>query len=91
MNKYEKDFDGKNLGSNGFPICPKCGGLLSWDNDYDAQDLGYDFYGVVSALYCGGCGMHIEAENNGDEYVLLNTSTKNGRLVHTKYGKEHLT
>ena len=36
-----------------------CGGKLIWQNDYDAEDLGYE-KGIVTILNCSSCNAHVE-------------------------------
>lgn len=36
--------------------CGFCGGKLIWQNDFDAEDLGYDKEGIVTYYTCSECG-----------------------------------
>lgn len=41
--------------------CFHCGErTLCWDNDFDAEDLGYDQPGIVQFLHCENCGAEVE-------------------------------
>lgn len=50
-----------NLSENGWPTCPKCGGILHWNADFMASELGQtdkddtENNDVVSCLTCPNC------------------------------------
>jgi len=53
--------------------CFHCGcHAVSWDSDFDFEDMGYEGEGVVHICHCSNCGAEIEyrvandkEENNG--------------------------
>lgn len=51
--------------------CGFCGGDCYWQNDFDAQDLGYDKDGVVSFWTCSNCRAEWEGTllDEGDEDI----------------------
>lgn len=42
-------------------LCPNCmEGVLSWDSDEEAEDIGYSEPGILSFYHCTACGAEIE-------------------------------
>jgi len=87
MNRYEKNFNGKDISHNGFPHCPKCGGTICWENDYNAEDLMYNNDGIVSVFRCSHCGLVSEMLVEDDGYKLLMTQGK-GKPSYTQLAKD---
>ena len=49
-------------------LCPKCSTPLGWQNDYDAQDLGYDEdFSIISQWACGECNTFVEIAYSSDK------------------------
>ena len=43
--------------------CYVCGEKsVIWDCDYDAEDFGYDYPGIVSCYHCINCGAEITVD-----------------------------
>lgn len=41
--------------------CFHCGNRsVIWDSDYDAEDMGYEWKGIVQMLHCTRCGAVIQ-------------------------------
>lgn len=46
---------------NGFFMCPRCEKRAAvWQSDFDAQDVGYEKFGIVTFYTCGNCDSEIE-------------------------------
>ena len=37
-----------------------CTNSVSWDNDFDFEDMGYEGEGIVHICHCSNCGAEIE-------------------------------
>ena len=46
--------------------CSECGVKLIWNNDFDAEDCGYEFDGVVGVYSCPYCDTMYEIVDNFD-------------------------
>lgn len=44
--------------------CEKCSNKLIWGNDFDAEDCGYEFEGIVSFYSCSYCDTLYEIIDN---------------------------
>lgn len=54
--------------------CSKCNIPTGWCNDFDAEDYGYEFEGVVGVYCCGECDTMYNVVSNfetGEEYVII--------------------
>lgn len=54
--------------------CKICNSETFWCNDFDTEDYGYDFEGIVSIWCCGNCDRLYQHVNNFDdnrEYIIL--------------------
>lgn len=52
----------------GFYQCFHCGAMaVSWDADFDFDDMGYEGIGVVNCCHCNNCGAEIEYRVRYDE------------------------
>ena len=47
------------------PRCPLCSSQLFWSSDFDAEDFGYEYEGVVGCYTCSNeeCGTHVEVRD----------------------------
>ena len=69
------------INENGFPACPKCGGILHWNSDFMASELGLideeDIVEdeIVNCLTCIDCNRdfyHISQET-GPKFIDVST------------------
>lgn len=46
--------------------CNKCSSPLIWSCDYDSEDVGYEFEGIVAVYSCSYCDTMYEIVDNFD-------------------------